>query len=300
VTREVEAAIELATSGAMDALVRAGRAERRAERFESLVETGQPALRELNMSLAHAERRTAERHLACVRIQEAHAHRLTRMLETRPTESTMPSVVAAATDLISVKSAALTMYSTNGALAALVGTDARARAAQDLELTIGQGPATEAATTHRDVTASAGTLRARWPDYARGAETIGIHAVTAVDLRIGDDSFGSLAIYDDAFTETTKDLAPLHGVADGLVETILVEVDATHAGQSSFGLITGDRAYVLHNAAGVLSVQTGCDVETALMMIRARAWADGSSPIEVARMVLNGEVRLGEGGASVL
>lgn len=298
-TREVEAAIELATSRAMDALVRAGRAERRAERFESLVETGQVALRELNLSLARAERRTAERHLACVRIQEAHAHRLTRMLETRPTESTMPSVVAAATDLIAVESAALTMYAADGALAALVGTDARARAAQDLEFTIGQGPATEAATTHRDVTAFADTLRARWQDYARGAGAIGIHAVTAVNLRIGDDSFGSLAVYDDAFTETTKDLAPLLGVADGLVETILIEVDATHAGQS-FGLITGDRAYVLHNAAGVLSVQTGCDVETALMMIRARAWADGTSPIEVARMVLNGEVRLGEGGASVL
>lgn len=131
--------------------------------------------------------------------------------------------------------------------------------------------------------------------HARGADAIGIHAVTAVNLRIGDDSFGSLAVYDDAFTDATKDLAPLHGVADALVETILVEVDATHPGQS-FGLITGDRAYVLHNAAGVLSVQTGCDVETSLMMIRARAWKDGTSPIEVARMVLNGEMRLGEEG----
>lgn len=251
------------------------------------------------MSLARAERRTAERHMACVRIQEVHAHRLTRMLEARATETTMPSVVTAATDLISVKSAALTMYAADGALAALIGTDDRARAAQDLELTLGQGPATEAATTHRDVTALSWALHDRWPDYARGADAIGIHAVTAVNLRIGDDSFGSLAVYDDAFTDATKDLAPLHGVADALVETILVEVDSTHPDQS-FGLITGDRAYVLHNAAGVLSVQTGRDVETALTMIRARAWTDGTSPIEVARMVLNGEVRLGEGGATAV
>jgi hypothetical protein len=279
-TRDARSSANLARERAVLALWRAERAASRAERFQRLAVEGLEALRELHAKLADDELRTAERHRTSARIQQAHAARLDQFLAGGQISAELPNVAFAVAEVAGVRSAALTLLATDGAVAALVGTDDLAKAAQDLEVVVGDGPARHAATTLQPVTVDGEELWRRWPEYAGPAALLGVHEVTAVPIHLDDAMLGSLSVFDPGYAKEAIDLRPLQTVAEALVSGVLSDLVAgSEAGEQS---MAGDRAYVLHHAAGMVAVERGCDVASALAMIRARAFSEGRSATDVA------------------
>jgi hypothetical protein len=125
------------------------------------------------------------------------------------------------------------------------------------------------------------------------AADIGVHSVSVVPLHIGPTSFGSLAVFDDLPLAQAIDLHSLQTVADAFVGSVLPDLVVDPDGRGP-GLFTGDRAHVLHNAAGKVAAEEGCDLSSALAMIRARAFADGCASTETARWILEEGLRLGD------
>lgn len=292
-TGKFERDVRTARSRAAEAIRRAEASAARAERFARLAREGSPVLRELHNRLARAERVTEERHRASARIQEAWAVRLERSARPGRHPVEAPMLASAVADALGVGSMGITLWTGDGAVAALIGTDERARSAQDLEIVLGSGPAYATATSREAVRAPDEVLRSRWPEYAAHAAGLGIRAVTAVPLSLGPSSAGSLSVFDDGFAERAIDLTPLQTVADALIDGIRSELETDPWAHRS-SLLAGDRAYLLHNAAGRVSVEERCDTASALAMIRARAFSSGTSAVEVARRILEEGLRLGE------
>ena len=292
-TGQFERDVRAARSRAAEAIRRAQASAARAERFARLAHEGPLALRELHERLARAELATEQRQRASARIQEAWAARLERSTHQGRDRADAPTLAAAVADSLGVGSLAITLWTGDGAVAALVGTDERARSAQDLEIVLGTGPAYATATSHEAVRAPDEVLRSRWPEYAAHAADLGIHAVTVVPLGLGPSTAGSLSVFDDDFTEHAIDLAPLQTVADAFLDGIMSELETDPWAHHS-SLLAGDRAYLLHNAAGRIAVDERCDTASALAVIRARAFSSGTSAVEIARRILDDGLRLGE------
>jgi hypothetical protein len=130
------------------------------------------------------------------------------------------------------------------------------------------------------------TAPLRWPAFAGGALQAGVRAVFAFPLRVGAIRVGVLDLYRDR-------IGPLS--ADDLTEALSFADAATlvllnaQAGSPVRGAVQvlDDRAEV-HQATGVVSVQAGVGLAEALVLLRARAFADQRPIGDLARDVLAG------------
>jgi hypothetical protein len=136
------------------------------------------------------------------------------------------------------------------------------------------------------------TARRRWPAFAAGAEAAGLAAVFAFPLRVGGIRVGVLDLYrTTAGVLSEEELADALSFADAAT-TLLLHLQAEDAG---WGLpvhsltVLDDRAEV-HQATGVVSVQAEVTLQEALLLLRARAYAEQRPVGELAFDVLNGVV----------
>jgi hypothetical protein len=166
---------------------------------------------------------------------------------------------------------------------AVAASDEPARAAQELEFLLGEGPGREAAARRRAVSAAGRQLRERWPGYGAGLAELGIDEVAAVPLRLQGGCIGSLAVFD-----------PLPGFAAGFVSVAEALTRTVVLGPDADPELYGgtDHRAVVHRAADLVSAQAGHPVEDALELIKARAFSGGEPVHEVAVRIVRGELRL--------
>ncbi|WP_367043928.1 ANTAR domain-containing protein [Streptomyces sp. Je 1-332] len=159
---------------------------------------------------------------------------------------------------------------------------------EDLQFTLGQGPALEVAVSCRPVlVADLSRVSAdRWPVLLPEATALGIGAIFCFPLAVGSACLGTMTLQrmapgplpDAAMTDTSL-------VANALTALLLEsgpqqEAFATAADSSDFY-----RAAV-HQASGMVSVQAGVSLAQALLRLRAHAYRHGRSVVEVAEDVL--------------
>jgi AmiR/NasT family two-component response regulator len=112
--------------------------------------------------------------------------------------------------------------------------------------------------------------------------------VFAFPLRVGAIRVGVLDLYRDrAGPLSTDELAEALSFADAATLLLLHEQASTAA--SSAVPVLDDRAEV-HQATGVVSVQAAVGLAEALVLLRARAYADERPLGDLARDVLTGTV----------
>jgi len=176
----------------------------------------------------------------------------------------------------------------------ITATDSAALELEQLQFTLGEGPCVDASGTGRPVLQPdlARTAPLRWPVFAGGALDAGIRAVFAFPLRVGAIRVGVLDLYRDRAGPLSPDqLTEALSFADAATLALL------HAqiGSPELGAMPAldDRAEV-HQATGVVSVQAAVGLAEALVMLRARAFADERSVGDVARDVLAGTVDFGK------
>jgi len=255
-----------------------------AERHERLAgRATTEAGRDVHLRMARAHRSTADCHLASARLHEDYASRLAGWaVGTSTPRPLFMTVVAAA---CGTTSAALTLVGATFDQLSLAASDEPARAAQELEFLLGEGPARDATREVRAVTASGPVMSDRWPGYGPALTELGIEEVSAVPLGMVGTCVGALTVFDAAPRTTGTDT--FASVADVLTRTMIL----TPEGDPELFGGTDLRALV-HQAAGMVAVQLDCPVADALELIKARAFADGVSAHSVAGRIVRGELRL--------
>ncbi len=157
-----------------------------------------------------------------------------------------------------------------------------------------KGPGIDALAEGRPVLVdNLGTMTARWPQFASGAQALGMQAVFAFPLLVGAIRTGVVSFYADHVAPLAEgqleDLAVLANLVTSTVLAMQSEV-ATEELAWSLADAADDHAAV-HQATGMVAIQVGCSMQDALVRLRARAFADGVSVNEVGQQVVERQLR---------
>jgi hypothetical protein len=191
-----------------------------------------------------------------------------------------------------VKGVGLALMTERGPAGTVAATDGAALTLEDLQFTLGEGPCIDASQSGRPVLQPdlAVTGPGRWPAFADGALNAGVAAVFAFPLRVGAIRVGVL----DLYRETPGSLFPRElrealWFADAATLLLLYLQTRSAGDEFSAAAVTvlDDRAEV-HQATGVVSVQARVGLAEALVLLRARAYAEQRPVSDVARDALAG------------
>ncbi|MEU9474490.1 GAF and ANTAR domain-containing protein [Streptomyces sp. NPDC048191] len=175
----------------------------------------------------------------------------------------------------------------------LFASDGVAARLAEIQYTLGEGPCMEAARLRAPVFAADLTRvpdTRRWPLFAVQAAQAGARASFSLPLAGAGAALGTLDLYRER--PGSLDAAQIRTamlVADALT---LAVIALDHASPDPEGVVTwlagaeADREEV-HQATGMIMVQLGVSAEEALLRLRARAFAQASTSVEVARAVID-------------
>jgi GAF domain-containing protein len=207
----------------------------------------------------------------------------------------MPScLVNMCARVLPVSGVGLALMTNDGPAGTVAATDGGALELEELQFSLGEGPCVDASGSGRPVLQPdlGRTARRCWPVFAAGAESAGLAAVFAFPLRVGGIRVGVLDLYrTTAGVLSDDELADALSFADAAT-ALLLHLQAQDAG---VGLprdsltVLDDRAEV-HQATGVVSVQAAVSLQDALLLLRARAYADQRPIGTLAHDVVNGVV----------
>ena len=208
---------------------------------------------------------------------------------------------------IPVAGVAVSVMTSGGHRGVVFVTDDTARSLEDVQFIAGEGPGCDAFAWGRAVLVSdlgvADERDGAWPAFREAARAVGVRAVFAFPLLLGAATLGALTAYrlgEEALTGLA--LARAVRLADAAAVAVLdVIVGADHGRSAAAG--DGDdgdevvdaqmyRAEV-YQAAGVLMVQLAVGIETAMVRLRAYAFASGRPIAEVARAIVGHDLLLG-------
>ncbi len=186
----------------------------------------------------------------------------------------------------------LAVLSSDGLPVPTFVSDARSGLIEDLQFTLGEGPCVEAVKSGSPVllddVRSVSDATSRWPAFVRGVESSGIRAVFAFPVWVGAIALGTLDLYRNA--PGTLDTAQLRAVLTTVdqIASVLLDIGADAVGDGA-----GAERFqmVVHQAAGMVMVQMGTNISTALVRLRATAFSEGVPVNELAADVVAGRRR---------
>ena len=174
-------------------------------------------------------------------------------------------------------------------------TDPVSALVEHLQDALGEGPCVDACTTDRPVLEVdlANPAVARWPAFSGPALGSGVRAVFGFPLRVGAVRLGALNLYRTEPGGLTDDQhAYALVMADVAAQAVLVMQSNAPTGQLASELEAGsDFQYVVHQAAGMVAAQLDVGVTQALVRLRAHAFGNDVSLIEVAKAVVDRTLR---------
>ena len=198
--------------------------------------------------------------------------------------------------------AAIMMMSHERAQVSIGTTNSVSGLIEELQFTLGEGPCVDAYEQRIPVLEPdlAEPATARWTAFSPPAVNAGVRAVFGFPLSVGDLSLGALNLYRDrpgALTASQHaDALLLASVAARAI--IAIEVDAP-PGSFNTELQAGTNfRFVVHQAAGMISVQFGISVADALARLRAHAFAVNRSILDLAGDVVERRLRFTDGDAA--
>ncbi len=167
---------------------------------------------------------------------------------------------------------------------------------EELQYTLGEGPCVDAY-RHNNVVLEPDLVNPttrRWPAFSPRASEAGVRAMFAFPLRDGAARIGALNLYLDRPGSLSDDE---HADALVMAEVIAHWVLDAQAGAAVGTVATdlepdADFHSVVHNAAGMVSVQLGVSVTEALVRLRAHAFGQDRLLRDVAEDVVSRRLRL--------
>jgi len=200
-----------------------------------------------------------------------------------------------ARDVVGVSGAGVMLMSGEIPRGSLCTTNEVSNLIEELQYTLGEGPCMDAYDQNRVVVESdlADPGVPRWPAFTPQAVAAGVRAVFAFPLQVGAVRLGALDLYRDGPGALTDEQ---HGdamvLADVIAQWVLdVQAQAPEGAVADQLEHDADFHYVVHNAAGVVSVQLGVSVTEALIRLRAYAFSHDRRLREVAEDVVARRLR---------
>ncbi|HZU57327.1 MAG TPA: ANTAR domain-containing protein [Actinocrinis sp.] len=222
-----------------------------------------------------------------------------------PPDEIPARLCALCTELLPVTGASISLMAQAAARRLLCSSDEVARQLAEVQYTLGDGPGLHAFSIGAPVFAAdltKGEDARRWPVFALRALETGAEAVFAFPLGIGAIAAGTLDLYRDSpgtLSETETAAALL--IADAATLGVL----RLYAGRGETEYIegNGDMDWLggesdhdeVHQATGMVMIQCDVGAEEALLMLRARAFANGISLPALARDVVERRILFGGG-----
>ncbi|WP_019145850.1 GAF and ANTAR domain-containing protein [Aeromicrobium massiliense] len=183
-----------------------------------------------------------------------------------------------------------------GTMEPVMGTDDVAEAIERTQFTTGEGPCLDASRSVSPVLVAdlqhpGDGHSLRWPAFANEARELGVRAIFALPLRVGDTAIGAADLY-------RRDPGPLAGQALARALTVANAVTLTLLDGGRTDATFGDEAPLMnldaHRAAGMIMVQLGVSIDQALVRLRSTAYADGVPVEQLAKDVIDGRRRFEE------
>lgn len=215
---------------------------------------------------------------------------------------TLPQMLSeACAAALPVTGTGMTLMSSRGPEGLVAATDETARILEELQFNLGEGPCVDASTWGRPVLQPQfrHTGPARWLGLGPAAVDAGIEAVFAFPLQVGAVRLGAMDLYRDTPGELRlEDLAQALLFARAAVHVLLHLQDQMPTGEGLHpDLLAPDRDRPeVHQATGMVSVQAGVALPDALLLLRARAYAESRSIVAVATDVVTRTLRFDHDG----
>ena len=172
----------------------------------------------------------------------------------------------------------------------------RARAVEELEFSLGEGPGTDAfAASHPILTPDLEHALDRWPGYAPAAYAAGLRATFAFPMLVGAARFGVLHLHSTTVRQlTTRDIATSLLLAELAMEVVLDTFTPDDASVRTVGPVSAalDRRDEIYQAQGMVMVELEITLEEALARMRAHAFSTGQELADLAAEILAGRVAL--------
>jgi hypothetical protein len=197
--------------------------------------------------------------------------------------------------VVSLMTAAGAEREESGAIAA--ASSDQARAVDELEFSLGEGPARDAFLSSRVIlTPDLEGAFDRWPGYVPAALDAGVQATFAFPLLVGAARFGVLHLHSAQVRSLSQqEIATSLLMTELATEVVLdalapvLEPPPTH----DLPLLgTADRRAQIYQAQGMVMVDLDIGLPEALARMRAQAFASGQDLADLAADILTGRVRM--------
>lgn len=189
-------------------------------------------------------------------------------------------------ELTGTTGAGILLMTDDEPLGSFCSSDAVSGLIEELQFTLGEGPCLDAHRSGRPVSEPdlASPVQRRWLAFSPMAVDAGVRAIFGFPLHVGEVRVGSLDLYRDRSGPlSVHERREAEAVAEVAAGAVLAgagrELDAT------------DLRLVVHQAAGMVSVQLGIQVSEAVDRLRARAFTEARSVTDVAADVVARRVR---------
>lgn len=190
-------------------------------------------------------------------------------------------------DLTGASGAALTIWYGEPHRVTLAATDASAARLEDLQDVIGEGPGHAAWASGRMETGIVPHEESlvRWPVFVEAVEEVVDHVVIrAVPMRPWERRFGVATLYQEGPSRgLLLDTAQLSFLADAVGAALIRDARAVQEEEAAGPWAS--RAQV-HQATGMVVAQLRVGTEDALALLRAHAFAHGTTLAEIAASVV--------------
>ena len=196
--------------------------------------------------------------------------------------------------LLPVSGAAVSLMAPAQSQSVASAFDGTARAIQDLEFTLGEGPAAGLLRRRHGPSSSttSGTSMAGGRNSARPSPPWESAPCSHCPCRASGPGSGSwCCIATKRGPLSDGELADALEVADLITQLVLVMQSDAATESVAWALDVSDHRAVVHQATGMIAVQIEADVEEALVRLRAHAFAADRPIREVADDVVTGQLR---------
>jgi len=222
---------------------------------------------------------------------------LTHLTADADAQVAVDDVCAVARDLIRVRGAGILVATGNDLSQATATSDPATTLLLELHETLGEGPALDSHESGTPILAN--DLRAGmrdWPAFVPAAMDLGAMAMYCAPVRIGSVRLGSLMLWDATSGRLDDDQhADLLVLADVAARVVLDAQSYSVPVEAGWGFSGLGFESSVHQAAGMVSVQMGVSIGTALVHLRAHAFAEGTSLAAIANAVVARRLRFSSG-----
>lgn len=200
-----------------------------------------------------------------------------------------------ASTVLGVTGSGLMLMAGDVAYGSLCTTDEVSELIEELQYSLGEGPCVDAYNHDRVIAEPdlADPAVTRWAAFAPPALRVGVRAVFAFPLRVGAVRLGALDLYENRPGHLTDDQHADALVIADVVATWILETQARAPFRTVAPALDADADFhlVVHNAAGMVSVQLGIGVTEAMLRLRAYAFGHERPLTSVAEDVVARRLR---------